>query len=238
MKADNWRDIAVGAGLLIALASAIFTYLTIPPKRRLSISVTEIPIFSRSPAAPDIGNRVTIQHAEFGALVDPRIVLVGIRNTGRADIASSQFDQNQPLRVDLGLRILELLEVGSSLPAQIAPAADFDESSLLIKPGLISRKQQITCPCLIDGPVDLSIKHAFVGVKLDLAPAGSTELPETIMKLSLTRLMIGVALLFIIDSLAPAPTWLVASVALMAYTGTNSVLRALELKALRRKVGL
>ncbi len=93
------------------------------------------------------------------------MVVLTIRNTGRAAIASAHYDANQPL--PLGRPILQMIQkVSANGPGFKAspPPSRVENGTLEIGPGLIQRKQHLTFTVLVDGKPKLEVEPNLIDV--------------------------------------------------------------------------
>jgi hypothetical protein len=146
-------------GIFVAVIAGYFTWKTIPPKRQLSLSLTTARLLTN--AAGSVGSDIRIVHSKLGNLRSPSVAWISLVNSGRADVASSHFDGDQPLRLDLGTPILQQLEPVSEGggPGSQPPSIAFENSTVLVGPGRIAHKQRIIYPVLVDGEARLQIQR-------------------------------------------------------------------------------
>jgi hypothetical protein len=79
------------------------------------------------------------------------VLTLEIVSRGRKDIPSDAFDDYQPLQLDVGERIVEVLQVTSEPATQPAPQITANGTSLHIGPSLIGKRHEITIAVLTDG---------------------------------------------------------------------------------------
>jgi hypothetical protein len=166
-------------GLLLAAVAAWAAIRAIPPKRRLSIGMTSTRLFTRDNAS-GAADRLTISHATFGVLADPTVVRLSIRNTGRAAISSALYDGNAPMKLQLGVKILELLEASNALTTQVGPAADIADETLSVGPGLIGQRELLTYELLVDGDPQLNIEESLIDVDVEVIDPTQERLALTV----------------------------------------------------------
>ncbi|WP_159053441.1 hypothetical protein [Streptomyces regalis] len=86
-------------------------------------------------------------------------------NSGRRDVASSHFDGDLPILLDVGAPIVEILGITSQPTSLHVPAVVIDDTAVKIAPGLIARGQTISFSLLVDGPAPtLSCRASLVDV--------------------------------------------------------------------------
>jgi hypothetical protein len=165
----DWATVGVIAGLAALPVAALgvwATVRTIPPKRRLSVQMTATRLFSRDKAS-GAADRLTVTHTEFGDLTDPTVIRLEVRNTGRAAIASSMYDSSTPVRLHLGVKVLEVLEASNALKTQAGPPVAIEERTVLLGPGLIGQREWLVYELLADGDPHLSIEHSLIDVDVE-----------------------------------------------------------------------
>jgi hypothetical protein len=159
------ENILAGAAVVVGLAAAYFAWRTIPPKRELTIAMRATPLLNRSDS--NVDRQLRVVHEKLGDLADPQVVVLTIRNSGRAAIASAHYDANQPLSLVLGQPILQLMQPankgGSGLKVS-PPPSRVEFGVLEVGPGLIHRKQQLTFTVLVDGKPTLEVEPNLVDV--------------------------------------------------------------------------
>jgi hypothetical protein len=84
-------------------------------------------------------------------LSSPRVVNIELASRGRTDIRREAFDDGQPLALDVGVLIIECLDITSSPSDRQIPSVTVDGTKLFIQPSLIGRRQVITFSLLVDG---------------------------------------------------------------------------------------
>ncbi|MFF4228018.1 hypothetical protein [Streptomyces sp. NPDC001820] len=157
-----WAAAAVIVALAAGGGAMWATLRAANPRRSIHVSMHETRLL-RSHAS--LGS--TLEIRRNGALLtDPRLVQVYLRNPSRRDIASSAFDQGAPLRVDLGVPILDVLGAESSPTTAQAPPAAASGAELGIGPGRIGRRSQLTYLVLIDGDPTFACRHTLIDVEV------------------------------------------------------------------------
>lgn len=137
---------AVGA--MIGLAGVAATvWVARTPRQRLSYGM---PVATRLLTTPS-GMADLELHHRGTLLTEPYLVEVRLTSRGRRDIPSSAFDRDRPLVFDLGVRIVEVLQIVCDPPSAPTPPVTQDGSTLEVGPELIGRRQTITISVLTDG---------------------------------------------------------------------------------------
>ena len=85
------------------------------------------------------------------ALADPHVLTVELISRGRKDIPNDAYNDRQPLEIDVGARIVEVLQVTSSPPNLPTPKISNEGTLLKVGPSLIGRRHDITINVLTDG---------------------------------------------------------------------------------------
>ncbi len=130
-----------GAGTVTAVLGAVavvwVTFTVGFPRRRLYYGM---PAAARLLTAP-AGMRSDLELRHHGTLLaDPRVLTIELVSRGRKDIPSDAFNDRQPLQLDVGAPIVEVLQVTSK-----------PDALLKIGPGLIGKRHEITITVLTDG---------------------------------------------------------------------------------------
>jgi hypothetical protein len=85
-------------------------------------------------------------------LADPRVVRIRLRTRCRRDILSTDFDQDAPIVLDLGVPIVAKLAQETG-PGRLAlPSIRVEDKRIEIGPALLRKRQTITVTVLCDGP--------------------------------------------------------------------------------------
>ena len=94
---------------------------------------------------------------------------------GRSDIQREAFDGGEPLCLDVGVPIVECLQIKISPSDRPEPLCKVDGSKLLVGPSLIGRRQTIVFSLLIDGqdPKLNRPPQSLIDVQLRPRDAGS-----------------------------------------------------------------
>src|SRR6266851_2894237 len=157
-----------GAGVVVtALTAVAVVWVTLTagfPRRRLYYGLrAAAPLL----AAPD-GVRSDLKLLHRGTpLADPYVLTIKLVSRGRKDIPSDAYDDHQPLELDVGSRIVEILQVISE-PANLPQPQIADEGTRLrIGPALLGRHHEITINVLTDGgQPSLSCRSPLIDVQV------------------------------------------------------------------------
>ncbi|MGP4111979.1 hypothetical protein ACTWP5_13815 [Streptomyces sp. 4N509B] len=170
------------SGTLWTAVSAIAALVAIPvaawvairvgnPKRLLSYDMSATALLRLGPSN---AVRSTLEVRRNGAiLTEPHVLEIELRNDGRRDIPSAAFDGGQPLRLDVGVPIVELLETSSAPHGYRVPPITVSGSALEVGPGMISRGQRLTLSVLADGRnPSLTLDVALLDVRIRRRESG------------------------------------------------------------------
>jgi len=173
-SATMWAAVTA---VLAATAIGVGAWATLRasnPRRRLLYGTTSA---ARLINASDMV-RNTLRVTRAGTvLADPHVLVVEVRNDGRRDVASGAYDAGQPIRLDLGAPVVDVLE-SESTPAGIQmPTIAVSGTELHLGPSLIAKGQRIRLTVLVDGPgPQLTFHAALVDVQVtSLADAATRE---------------------------------------------------------------
>jgi hypothetical protein len=147
-----WAGAGAVVGVVSILAIGWVTWRAANPKRRLWYSMpTVTPLVSRG---KELSRELKIIYGDH-QLESPTTVNIQFISKGRLDIPRSAFDGQQPMQLDVGARIVEVLDVTTS-PDRPIPPLKPDGSKLFIGPALIGRREKIVISLLVDGDPNLS----------------------------------------------------------------------------------
>jgi len=163
------------------------------PKRRL---VCGMPVIAPLLSAPS-GVRGDLELLRRGKpLSDPHLLEVHLTSRSRRDIPSEDFDSHQPLLIDVGAPIVEILRITSTPISPPAPDVAYDGTALKIGPSLIGKRQKITITVLADGP-DPRLTYMARLINVDVREQKPEDPAVTILSLQLVReqsvVIVGVA---------------------------------------------
>ena len=157
-----------------------------------------------------------------GAWVDLRALTIELISRGRKDIPSDTYNDGQPLHLDVGAHVVEVLQVTSEPPTLPHPCVSAEETSLKIGPSLIGRRHRITLTVLTDGgPPSLTCKSSLIDVQVrrraDEQALQDAVVPWVMPWLVVLLALLGGALLFAVLAGAwPAVAALAAAVVVSA----------------------
>lgn len=178
------------AGLITGFFGGWATLRAANPKRQLAYWMPTItPILHTSDS---VGDLLVMRGGQ--ALRDPHVLDVKLMNRGRRDVASSHFDRDLPILLDVGAPIVELLGI-TSRPASLHTATVVVEGTALkIAPGLIARGQTISFSLLVDGPTPrVSCQASLIDVTVQ-ERRDSTG-PQRLVSVSSLATGLGISLL-------------------------------------------
>ncbi len=85
-------------------------------------------------------------------LKDPHIIVARLAYHGWKDLPSTAFDQDGPLRLDVGIQITALLQSSFTILRKPLPIVRANGAGIEIGPSLIRKKQEMEFVILVDGP--------------------------------------------------------------------------------------
>ncbi|MFP1624044.1 hypothetical protein ACLB9X_02210 [Streptomyces sp. 5K101] len=161
-----WAAAGVVVGAGAAAGGMYATHRAAFPKRRLVYSFSSSSLVQRHQR----NISANVLHIRLGEreLHNPRLVGLRLENTGRRDISSAQFDQGEPLRIDLGLPVVELVSMAAEPPSALGLSPDgWGDHGMTIRPGRLGTGEAITYTLLVDGdPSFYRLTHSLVDVKV------------------------------------------------------------------------
>ena len=162
-----WAGAGVAAVLLSTVAIVWVTLRVGSLKRRLLYSMPVVtPLLNERPGMPrDVEVRRAGQLLTF-----PQVVNIELVSRGRRDIPRDAFDGGEPLCLDVGVPIVECLQVKISPTDRPEPLCKIDGAKLLVGPSLISRRQTMVFSLLVDGPSPKLSRPPQSLIDVDLRP--------------------------------------------------------------------
>ncbi|HEV2375292.1 MAG TPA: hypothetical protein VGS19_24430 [Streptosporangiaceae bacterium] len=157
-----------GAGVVVAaLAAAAVVWVTLTvgfPRRRLHYGLRAAAPLLSAPA----GMRSDLELRLRGTLLkDPYVLSVELVSRGRRDISNEAYNDRQPLELDTGCPIVEILQVTSEPEPLPPPLITADGTGLKIGPSLIGKRHHITINLLADGGAPhLSCRSPLIDVQV------------------------------------------------------------------------
>jgi hypothetical protein len=153
-------DVALVATVLAAVAAvlgAVAGWRALS-RRRLHISVTTTPLIATE--AHRIPNmRITL---EKRAVDHPFATTIKIANTGQHDVETVHFDQARPVRVDLAVPVIQLIQAPDR-----GIRCSIDGHAVLIGPDLMSRGSVTEIKVVTEGrPALTNISHHLANTRV------------------------------------------------------------------------
>ena len=162
MESVNFAGVVVA--VLAAVAGVWVTLSVGFPRRRLYYGLrAAAPLLT---APPGMRSNLQLLHRET-PLADPYVLTVELTSRGRKDIPDDAYNGGQPLQLDVGSRIIEILQITSEPETLIAPRVVASKTHLRIGPSLIGKRHQITINVLTDGgQPSLTCRSPLVDVQI------------------------------------------------------------------------
>jgi hypothetical protein len=100
-------------------------------------------------------------------LTDARALTIELISRGRKDIPSDAYNDGQPIRLDVGAHIIEVLQIASEPETLPRPQVSANGTSLMIGPSLIGRRHRITLTVLTEGGLpSLSCTSSLIDIQV------------------------------------------------------------------------
>lgn len=129
------------ASLIAATVIPWIIYRLGNPRRKLTYTITTTPLLAHAAAS----GRVTVA-TEWSELTQPHIVDFALQSDSRTDIDNRKFNGGNALEFDLGVKIHEVLQQGSTdVKVKVC------DKSLRIEPQLIRKNDKSQLTLLVDG---------------------------------------------------------------------------------------
>ncbi|SFK60097.1 hypothetical protein [Streptomyces pini] len=158
-----WAAAAVFATIGVGIGAMWATLRASNPKRCITYWTGDTPLL-RSHQRLEGGLQVS---RNGRTLADPRLVHIRITNTSRRDVPSAAFDRGEPIKVDIGKPILEVLGTETDPADAAPPQKSVAGTELRIGPGRIGRNQSVTYLLLIDGDPVYTWSHSLIDVTVE-----------------------------------------------------------------------
>jgi hypothetical protein len=177
-SASIWVFAGVFTVLLSALSVSVTMWIGVRSRREIIYGISSISRVSM--------NEEIIKKSATGieGVSDPYITVIYLATHGSKDITSENFDGGKPLSIDIGTRVVSLLEIKRTPEIPVVPVT-FEKTAIQVGPGLLSRRQEMEVTALTDGPAlqpevpSLSVHDVFVRLKefadVDLHPRESVS---------------------------------------------------------------
>ncbi len=145
------------------------------PTRRLEVFASDsMPLNAGSAAG-----QTPIAMVHNGVRVsNPRITSLEIRNSGRSDLPSAQYDQDLPLEISLGVDILEAVCSSSGGSSTFDPQWRVNGRKILVGPSLLPKRSVIRFQVLTDGETTPAWQVPLIDTKIKKSPLSGLEADE------------------------------------------------------------
>ena len=157
--------ISLITAMVVAFMAVLAFWRPAPFTRRRMVYKLEASAPLIHEAAP-LNPKLTVNY-ERKQIVKPHIVHISVANIGKRDVPSTAFDRQLPLRIDLGAKIVAILD-DTPRPNTVAkPEASARGTELNIGPSLIPNRVTLDFLLLVDGPCNaLTHKSSLNDVNL------------------------------------------------------------------------
>lgn len=161
VAASHWYTSVVTQGFILIMLTVLVVILAAIPvlaqlvfsKRRLAYEIRAAAPLIQAPVKVSKDLKVL---CDGTALDNPYFAELRLVNRGHKDIPSDTFDQGMPIRFDLGIEIIKLLQI-TLIPDELpAPRVKTNGSMVEIGPSLIRKSAELNIALLADGP-DISL---------------------------------------------------------------------------------
>lgn len=221
-----WSGAGTVVGVLGVVAAIWVTLIVGFPRRRLLYRMRAVAPLIITPASQN-GDIELLYHGT--RLTDPRALTIELISRGRKDIPSDAYDGGQPLHLDVGASVVEVLQVSSEPDSLPLPHVSADKTSLKIGPSLIGRRHRITLTVLTDGgSPSLSCRSSLIDVQVrrraDEQALQDTVVPWAVPWLLVLLALLGAALFFaVLASAWAAVAVLSAALIVLAMAATRGI---------------
>ncbi|WP_406326803.1 hypothetical protein [Streptomyces sp. NBC_00203] len=160
--------------ILVAATAVLYQRKSIP-RRRLDITIGAVaPLASAtSVSGLDISHNGT-------SLTNPHITGIELKNSGKVDLPSSQFDQSEPLAIDFHAPIVEAVQEADPL-ATFRPTWSKSGSIISVGPTLLPRGSIASFQVLTDGEPNITTQAELTDTEVSISKRGATVTPRPIL---------------------------------------------------------
>jgi hypothetical protein len=160
--------IATVPTLLVALVALRLQYVTNVPHRRIRFGTAFCArLLDRSLVGSGVDSDLHVLWRDE-ELADPYVLKIDLAYRGRKDLGSDSFDKERPFCIDVGVPIIELLEIAFEPDVKPLPRVEAVGTELRLGPDLLRKNQGISFTVLTDGMSTKLIPNSPLrGVDLD-----------------------------------------------------------------------
>lgn len=158
-----WTIVSTLVGLVVGVLGAWATLRSSSPKRRIVYGLS-----SSTRLLSGVGVQgVAVTH-NGSPLAIPYAVTLVIHNTGRHDIVSDMFHNDESVDFEFGNMVVAVLSVQSEPSTTVVPAIEqTDYSTVSLLPCRLARDQKVHVHLLFDGPANsLRVASSLVDVEV------------------------------------------------------------------------
>jgi hypothetical protein len=134
--------------VIVGIAGVWVAYLAGFPRQRLLYWIPAAVPLVNAPRGPGHGFQLLYNGAE---VAQPHLLSVQLISRGRDDISIDFFEDGEPISLDLGVPIIDVLQIDPIGRRAFSPTASPDKNTLKIGPSLIGKRQMIIITLLLDG---------------------------------------------------------------------------------------
>lgn len=204
-----WTAAGVAATLLVGIGAiivALLSYNTSKSKRSLDCFLEVI---------ADLGHYLPAGNSEIQVtkgnkrINEPYLAEVRVKFNGRSDISAADWDSGKPMKLDVHVPIVALVEAKSSPAHYSMPDSKVSGSVITLEPGLIRRGQAITFTALVDGYPRLSVDSHLINVKVSLRAPVTIFIPPPTTLFMYSILVCAAIIISVFLALAKQANWAV-----------------------------
>ena len=155
-------------GVIVAIIGVFYTRLTTTKRELLVMPRVPIHLLRRV----DNAVRISVLH-DGQPIAEPYVTVLRLLSTGRSAIATEHFDQNRPLLVDVGVPIVDLLQVNFTNGGF---AVQTRGTTVAFGPDLLARGDVVETHLLTDGEPMLSresVSYHLIDTSVEFVEPGS-----------------------------------------------------------------
>lgn len=161
----NTTTLAISvAALIVGVLAALYGRRALsPPRRQLEVVVNQV-----SPILTTTHDKFSVSY-DGRPISSPHVCSLRIQSTGKFSISSAQFDNSKPIEIDLGVPIVETLNVETTPAESSLPEFAAAGTKLQILPSVLARGQIVDVSILTNGLPAPKISHHLIDTGVDFA---------------------------------------------------------------------
>lgn len=175
-SATFWAEAGVVVALVVGIVSVGIAWIALKvasQKLRLYYAMSAVAPLLTTPV--DMRSDLELFHNGI-LLEDPRVVTIELVSRSRGDIANKEYNDGQPLILNINAKIVKVLGEPSGRGPGSILAVNPDNKVLKIGPSLIHGRDQVTITVLTDGDEPFLTLQDSLLINVDVKPRADNDL--------------------------------------------------------------